>query len=190
MNLNSIVVVDTGGLNHDFVKGLTVNANELRALQAPFKELYRSDPAAAQKTLKATTLLDVSALSCRLKSEAINLTAGLHPAAGGDGSTTCSAELLLQSLIACAGVTLSAVATAMEITIQGGTITAEGDLDFRGTLGLSKDVPVGFNAIRMRFELQSAAAPEQLATLIKLTERYCVVFQTLRNPPAISVELG
>ncbi|MDB5387657.1 MAG: putative redox protein regulator of disulfide bond formation [Planctomycetaceae bacterium] len=166
-----------------------MNALELRALQSPFKELYRSNPAAAQKTLTASTQLDVSTLSCRLKTEAINLTAGLHPAAGGDGSTTCSAELLLQALIACAGVTLTAVATAMEIAVQTGTITAEGDLDFRGTLGINKEVPVGFSAIRMKFDLQSTASPEQLATLIKLTERYCVVFQTLRNSPEITVEL-
>jgi uncharacterized OsmC-like protein len=167
-----------------------MNAAQLRALQAPLKDLYRSDPDAARKTLTATTQLDVAGLSCRLKTPSINLTAGLHPAAGGDGSTTCSAELLLDALVACAGVTLTAVATAMEIAIQGGTITAEGDVDFRGTLGISKEVPVGFAAIRMRFNLQSSASAEQLATLIKLTERYCVVFQTFRNPPPISVELN
>lgn len=166
-----------------------MNAVELRALQAPFKDLYRTDAAAAMKTLVATGELDLGAVACRLKSEAINLTAGLHPAAGGDGATTCSAELLLQALVACAGVTLSAVATAMEIPIQGGTLTAEGDLDFRGTLGISKEVPVGFSAIRMKFDLQSTATPEQLATLIKLTERYCVIFQTLRTPPVMTTSL-
>lgn len=173
----------------DFESDITVNAAELRAVQAPFKERYRNDPSTAQKTLTAAGELGISSQTCRVEMPGGTISAGLHPAAGGDGSGACSAEILLQSLVACAGVTLTAVATAMELPVQGGTITAEGDLDFRGTLGVSKEVPAGFTAIRLRFELQSTASPEQLATLIKLTERYCVIFQTLRMPPAITAEL-
>jgi len=181
------MIQEKGSHQREFdLKGHIVNAAALRALQAPFKDLYRSDAVAAQKTLIATGQLGVESLTCRLKSEGINLTAGLHPAAGGDTTVTCSAELLLQSLVACAGVTLAAVATAMEIPIQGGTITAEGDLDFRGTLGVSKEVPVGFTAIRMQFDIDSTASSEQIATLVRLTERYCVVFQTLKNPPQMT----
>ena len=167
-----------------------VNTAELRAVQAPFKERYRNDPASALKTLIAEGQLGVGSQTCRLELPCGMVSAGLHPAAGGDGSGACSAEILLQSLVACAGVTLTAVATAMELPVQGGTITAEGDLDFRGTLGVSKEVPAGFTAIRLRFQLQSTATPEQLATLIKLTERYCVIFQTLRTPPTMTTELS
>ena len=167
-----------------------VNTAELRAVQAPFKERYRNEPASALKTLIAEGQLGVGSQTCRLELPCGMVSAGLHPAAGGDGSGACSAEILLQSLVACAGVTLTAVATAMELPVQGGTITAEGDLDFRGTLGVSKEVPAGFTAIRLRFQLQSTATPEQLATLIKLTERYCVIFQTLRTPPTMTTELS
>ena len=166
-----------------------MNAAELRTVQAPFKERYRSDPSTARQTLRAEGQLGVGSQTCRLEMPCGSVSAGLHPAAGGDGHGACSAEILLQSLVACAGVTLTAVATAMELPIQGGTITAEGDLDFRGTLGVSKDVPAGFTAIRLRFQLQSTATSEQLATLIKLTERYCVIFQTLRVPPQLTTEL-
>ena len=166
-----------------------MNAAELRAVQAPFKERYRSDPASAVQTLTAAGRLGVGSQTCALEMPCGLVSAGLHPAAGGDGSGACSAEILLQSLVACAGVTLTAVATAMELPVTGGTITAEGDLDFRGTLGVSKEVPAGFTAIRLRFQLQSSASAEQLATLIKLTERYCVIFQTLKSPPAITSEL-
>lgn len=166
-----------------------MNATELRAAQAPFKDRYRNDPASANQTLTAHGRLGVSSQSCRLEIAGHEVVTGLHPSTGGDGLLACSAEIMLQSLVSCAGVTLTAVATAMELPVQGGTITAEGDLDFRGTLGVSKDVPIGFSAIRMRFDLQTTATPEQLATLIKLTERYCVVFQTLRNAPVITTEL-
>lgn len=167
-----------------------MNATELRAVQAPFKERYRNDPASAQQHLLAEGKLGISSLTCELNIAGNKVSAGLHPSTGGDGKSACSAEILLQSLVSCAGVTLSAVATAMEVPIQGGTITAEGDLDFRGTLGVSKEVPIGFSAIRLKFNLQTTASPEQLATLIKLTERYCVVYQTLKNSPAISAELN
>lgn len=167
-----------------------MNAVELRAVQAPFKERYRNDPATAQKTLTAAGELGINSQTCLVEMPGGKISAGLHPAAGGDGTGACSAEILLQALVACAGVTLTAVATAMELPVQGGTITAEGDLDFRGTLGVSKEVPAGFKAIRLRFDLQSTATPEQLATLIKLTERYCVIYQTLRTPPAITSEVN
>lgn len=165
-----------------------MNATELRAVQAPFKERYRNDPGSALQTLSAEGQLGVNSQTCQLELAGHQIVAGLHPSTGGDGKSACSAEILLQSLVACAGVTLTAVATAMELPVQGGTITAEGDVDFRGTLGVSKEAPVGFAAIRLKFDLQTTATPEQLATLIKLTERYCVIYQTLRNPPAITSE--
>ena len=166
-----------------------MNATELRAVQTPFKERYRGDPASALKTMTSVGRLGVGSQTCQVEMPCGMVTAGLHPAAGGDGSGACSGEILLQSLVACAGVTLSAVATAMELPVTGGTITAEGDLDFRGTLGISKEVPAGFTAIRLRFQLESSATPEHLATLIKLTERYCVIYQTLKNPPQITTEV-
>lgn len=164
-------------------------SSELRAIQAPFKDRYKTHPESARQTLSAIGKLGLSGLTCRLETGHGTVTAGLHPAAGGDGAGACSAEILLESLVACAGVTLTAVATAMEIPLQGGTITAEGDLDFRGTLGVSRETPVGFSAIRLKFDLQSSAAPEQLATLIKLTERYCVIYQTLKAPPPVLTDL-
>lgn len=167
-----------------------MNATELRAVQAPFKERYRNEPASALQTLTAEGRLGVDSQTCWLQLAGHEIAAGLHPSTGGDGKSACSAEILLQSLVSCAGVTLTAVATAMELPVKGGTITAEGDLDFRGTLGVSKESPVGFTAIRLKFNLDTSATPEQLATLIKLTERYCVIYQTLKNPPAISNELN
>ena len=166
-----------------------MNATELRAAQAPFKERYRNDPASALQTLSAVGQLGVNSQTCVLQISGHEVAAGLHPSTGGDGKSACSAEILLQSLVSCAGVTLTAVATAMELPVLGGSITAEGDVDFRGTLGVSKESPVGFTAIRLKFDLQTTATPEQLATLIKLTERYCVIYQTLKNPPPITTEL-
>lgn len=159
---------------------------ELKALQSPLKERFKTDPREAQVTLKAKGTLG-DGITCRVQTGKMAVAAGLHPKTGGDGSTACSADMLLESLVACAGVTLSAVATALDIPITRGTVTAEGDLDFRGTLGVDRTVPVGFSAIRLKFDIESSATPEQLDTLYKLTERYCVIYQTLRNPPAITV---
>ena len=159
----------------------------LRALQAPLKERYAADPEVARVTLTATGTLD-DEIACNVRTGRALATAGLHPATGGDGSLLCSGDMLLEALVACAGVTLKAVATALEIALQGGTITAAGELDFRGTLGVDKQAPVGFAAIALRFELDAPdATEEQLATLIRLTERYCVVLQTLRSAPDLSV---
>lgn len=162
-----------------------MNADQLRALQAPFKDRYRNDAASAVQTLHAEGKLDVGNVACRVDSQRGPIEAGLHPAAGGDGRWVCAGDMLLQALVACAGVTLGAVATALGIPIRGGRIRAEGDLDFRGTLGVSKDAAVGFRAIRLSFDIDSDATPEQLDTLIKLSKRYCVVYQTLVKPPAI-----
>lgn len=160
--------------------------DELRAVQAPLKEKYRQEPATALATLTVTGELDVPRQVCRIPTGRTAITeAGLHPMAGGDAKYACSANMLLESLIGCAGVTLSAVATAMEIPIAGGQITAEGDLDFRGTLGISKDVPVGFQSIRLIVRLQTAAEDAQLEKLAQLTERYCVVAQSLTPKPTI-----
>jgi uncharacterized OsmC-like protein len=164
-----------------------MNADELRALQAPIKTRYRDDPKAAVVTLAASGEIGSGALVCKVGTGRALVEAGLHPATGGDGLAACSGDMLLEALVACAGVTLTAVATALGIALRRGTVRAEGDLDFRGTLGVAKDAPVGFAAIRLSFDLDSDAAPEQLATLMKLTERYCVVYQTLRNPPPIAV---
>jgi uncharacterized OsmC-like protein len=164
-----------------------MDAQDLRALQAPLKELYRDDPARAVVTLKASGRLDAPGVSCRVETGRALVEAGLHPATGGSGLQACSGDMLLEALAACAGVTLRAVATALEIPVRGGTIEVEGDLDFRGTLGVSKEVPVGFQAIRLRLDLDSDATAEQLDTLRKLTERYCVVLQTLRVPPSVSL---
>lgn len=160
---------------------------DLRALQAPLKEAYRATPERAVVTLRAAGRLDETAVSCRVDTGRAMVEAGLHPATGGTGLEVCSGDLLLQALVACAGVTLRAVATALALPVRGGEVTAEGELDFRGTLGVSKEVPVGFRAIRLHFALDTDATAEQLATLEKLTERYCVVLQTLRTPPALSV---
>lgn len=164
-----------------------MDANELRALQAPLKEHYRQEPAAALVTLHGSAALDAPGIACRIETASGFAAAGLHPATGGDGLSLCSGDLLLQALAACAGVTLRAVATALEIPLAGGKVTATGDLDFRGTLGVSKEAPVGLQALRLHFDLQTSATPEQIATLLKLTERYCVVLQTLRAAPALTV---
>jgi uncharacterized OsmC-like protein len=163
-----------------------MNADELRALQKPFKEKYRTDPGAALITLRADGKLGEN-LTCKLETSRALVSAGLHPAGGGDGRSACSGDMLLESLVACAGVTLNSVATALGIVLRDASIQAEGDLDVRGTLGLAKDVPVGFRTIRLRFDLDTDAAPEQVETLLKLTERYCVVYQTLRNAPPIEL---
>lgn len=164
-----------------------MHADDLRALQAPLKELYRADPERAVVTLRADGHLDDPGVSCRVETGRALVEAGLHPATGGTGLEVCSGDLLLQALVACAGVTLRAVATSLEIPVAGGHIRAEGDLDFRGTLGVSKEARVGFSDIRLRFELETTATEEQLATLLKLTERYCVVLQTLRASPEVEV---
>jgi len=165
-----------------------VQPEELRALQAPLKEAYRTEPERAMVTLRASGSLDETAISCHVDTGRALVEAGLHAATGGTGLLACSGDLLLQALVACAGVTLRAVATALAIPVRGGEVRAEGDLDFRGTLGVSKDAPVGFRAIRLWFRLDTDAGAEQLASLEKLTERYCVVLQTLRTPPVVSVQ--
>jgi uncharacterized OsmC-like protein len=164
-----------------------MNTDELRALQAPLKQRYREDPSAAVITLSASGTLDAAAISCRVETGRALVEAGLHPATGGSGLQACSGDMLLEALVACAGVTLRAVATALDIPIRAGTVRAEGDLDFRGTLGVAKDAPVGFRDIRLVFELDTDAGAEQLDRLLSLTERYCVVFQTLRHPPGLTV---
>ena len=167
-----------------------MKADELRALQAPLKTQYRDAPERAVITLKASGRLGEESITCKVETGRALVEAGLHPATGGDGVSACSGDMLLEALVACAGVTLKAVATALELPLAGGTVSAEGDLDFRGTLGVARDAPVGFKAIRLRFDLDSTASPEQLDKLIQLTERYCVIYQTLRNSPAIAVSRG
>ena len=164
-----------------------MEAEELRAVQAPLKQQYRNDPGKALVTLRASGSLGSPGVSCRVETGRALVEAGLHPATGGSGLQACSGDMLLEALAACAGVTLRAVATALEIPVRGGTVEVEGDLDFRGTLGVSNDVPVGFQTIRLRFNLDSEATAEQLDTLQKLTERYCVVLQTLRSSPIVTV---
>lgn len=157
-----------------------MNTEELKALQAPLKDQYRENPATALITLKAEGELGAG-ISCRVDTGRALVEAGLHPATGGSGLQACSGDMLLEALAACAGVTLGAVATAIGVDVQSGTVRAEGDLDFRGTLGVAKEAPVGFQTIRLYFDLETAATDEQLATLIRLTERYCVVYQTIRQ---------
>lgn len=163
-----------------------MKADELRAIQTPLKERYREDPNAALITLKAQGRIG-EGITCKVETGKAVVDAGLHPATGGAGLTACSGDMLLEALVACAGVTLGAVATSIGVTIREGTVLAEGDLDFRGTLGVSKEVPIGFQRIRLYFDLQTDASEDQLATLIRLTERYCVVYQTLRGSPEINV---
>jgi uncharacterized OsmC-like protein len=164
-----------------------MDLEELRARQAPLKALYKEEPEAARTTLRVTGRLDPSAQTCTVDAgHGPVIRAGLHPAAGGEKRWACSGDMLLQSLAACAGVTLGAVATAMGLAVRGGIVMAEGDLDFRGTLGVSKDVPVGFTEVRLRFAVDADATDEQLATLLRLTERYCVIFQSLKTPPVLS----
>ena len=162
---------------------------QLRTLQAPLKERYRAEPDAALVTLSAAGELGEN-VSCSVRTGRAIAEAGLHPATGGDGSLLCSGDMLLEALVACAGVTLQAVATSLDIPVGSGRVRAEGDLDFRGTLGVDREAPVGFSAIRLRFELDTDADEEQLATLRKLTERYCVVYQTLAGAPALSTEIA
>src|SRR5258708_37462088 len=163
-----------------------MNAEELRAVQTPLKEQYRKAPESALVTLRAQGRIG-EAVSCKIETGKALIVAGLHPATGGSGLSACSGDMLLEALVACAGVTLNAVATALGIELRDASLQAEGDLDFRGTLGLSKDVPVGFQSIRLQFTLDTDASEEQLATLLRLTERYCVVYQTLAHPPALIV---
>jgi uncharacterized OsmC-like protein len=165
-----------------------MDSAELRAIQAPLKERYEREPEAALVTLRASGSLG-EGVSCSLDTGRALAQAGLHPASGGDGTLLCSGDMLLEALAACAGVTLRAVSTSLGIDVRGGTVYAEGDLDFRGTLAVDREAPVGFAAIRLRFELDSDAEEEQLATLLKLTERYCVVLQSLANSPRLSAEL-
>jgi uncharacterized OsmC-like protein len=166
-----------------------MEAEDLRAMQQPLKDTYRSDPAAALVTLRAHGELGAEGVSCSVETGRALAVAGLHPATGGDGSLACSGDMLLQALVACAGVTLRAVATSLGIDVAGGTVRAEGDLDFRGTLAVAKDAPVGFSSVRLSFELDSDASPGQLDTLLRLTERYCVVYQTLARPAQLSAVL-
>jgi len=166
-----------------------VEREQLREIQGPLKERYRSEPEAAVVTLSATGELG-EGISCSVQTGRAIAEAGLHPASGGDGSLLCSGDMLLEALAACAGVTLRAVATSLGIEVRGGTVRADGDLDFRGTLAVDREAPVGFRAIRLAFELDADADPEQLDTLLKLTERYCVVFQTLAEPPELSATLA
>jgi uncharacterized OsmC-like protein len=163
-----------------------MDADALRALQSPLKERYRQEPDAALVTLRAQGRLGEN-VTCRIETGMALVAAGLHPATGGTGLSACSGDMLLEALVACAGVTLNAVATSLGITLRDAVLDAEGDLDFRGTLGVAKDAPVGFRDIRLRIALDSDASEEQLATLLRLTERYCVVYQTLLKPPAIDV---
>lgn len=164
-----------------------MKAEELRAQQAPFKERYRTEPTAAKITLSAEGRLGEEKVTCKIDTGKRLIEAGLHPATGGDGLSACSGDMLLDALVACAGVTLKAVATATNTPLRGGVVRAEGDLDFRGTLGVSKEAPVGLTDIRLHFDLDTDATPEQLTTLLKLTERYCVVYQTLRHAPSITI---
>jgi uncharacterized OsmC-like protein len=166
-----------------------MKGEELRDLQAPLKARYRETPDAAVVTLRAAGELGAESLTCKVETGKALVEAGLHPATGGNGLSACSGDMLLEALIACAGVTLKAVATALDLPLRGGRVSAEGDLDFRGTLGVAKDAPVGFRAIRLRFDIDSDASAEQLTTLLKLTERYCVVLQTLRSPPQVAATL-
>ena len=165
-----------------------MNRDELRALQAPFKQRYRETPQAALYTLKAEGRLG-EGIACRVETGRALVEAGLHPGTGGTGLQACSGDMLLQALVACAGVTISAVATSMGIQLRGGRLVAEGDFDFRGTLGIAKDVPAGFTAMRLQIELDTDASPEERAKLLEVSERYCAVLQTLRASPPVQVAL-
>lgn len=167
-----------------------MNANELRALQAPIKERYKNEPKTAYITLKAKGSLDDTNVACKVETGRALAVAGLHPATGGSGLELCSGDMLLEALVACAGVTMKAVATALDIPLKSASVSAEGDLDFRGTLGVAKDAPVGFAQIRLRFDLDTAAPQDKLDQLLKLTERYCVVYQTIKNGPPVDIKLS
>ena len=166
-----------------------MDAVSLRAMQAPIKERYKSEPQAALITLKARGSTDSDGIACKVETGRALAVAGLHPATGGSGLELCSGDMLLEALVACAGVTLKSVATAIEVKLNSGIVSAEGDLDFRGTLGVDKEAPVGFVEIRLRFEVDTDAAQDKLDLLLKLTERYCVVYQTIKNGPKISVSM-
>ena len=165
-----------------------MDAEELRSIQAPLKDRYRTEPEAARITLKASGELDSAAVACKVETGRAMAVAGLHPASGGSGAELCSGDMLLEALVACAGVTLKAVATALEVPLKSAKVSAEGDLDFRGTLGVAKDAPVGFAAIPLRFDVETDAPQDKLDQLLKLTERYCVVYQTLKSGPPIEVK--
>jgi uncharacterized OsmC-like protein len=167
-----------------------MDAAELRALQAPIKERYKAEPDAAIVTPKAIGSLDDSNIACNVETGRALAVAGLHPATGGSGLELCSGDMLLEALVACAGVTLKAVATAIDVPLKSGRVSAEGDLDFRGTLGVAKDAPVGFAQIRLRFDIDTHAPQDKLDQLLKLTERYCVVYQTIRNGPPVEIRLN
>ncbi|MCC8938215.1 hypothetical protein CI1B_85740 [Bradyrhizobium ivorense] len=167
-----------------------MDAAELRAMQAPIKERYKTDPSAAVITLKAKGSTDSESISCKVETGRALAIAGLHPATGGSGLELCSGDMLLEALVACAGVTLKSVATAIEVPLKVGNVFAEGDLDFRGTLGVDKETPVGFREIRLRFEIGTDAPQDKLDLLLKLTERYCVVYQTIKNGPKVTVTMA
>jgi uncharacterized OsmC-like protein len=166
-----------------------MDAAELRAMQAPIKDKYKTDADAALITLKARGTLDDQNIACKVETGRALAVAGLHPATGGSGMELCSGDMLLEALVACAGVTLKAVSTALEIPLKSGHVSAEGDLDFRGTLGVTKDAPVGFREIRLRFDVETDAPQDKLDQLLKLTERYCVVYQTIKSGPPVAVNL-
>src|SRR5512144_2299112 len=167
-----------------------MDAAELRAMQAPIKDRYKTDPKAAYITLHAKGSLDDSNIACKVATGRALAVAGLHPATGGSGLELCSGDMLLEALVACAGVTLKAVATALDIPLKSASVSAEGDLDFRGTLGVAKDAPVGFAQIRLRFDVDADAPQDKLDQLLKLTERYCVVYQTIKNGPPVDIKLS
>lgn len=167
-----------------------MDASALRAMQAPYKDKYKDAPDSAVITLKAHGTLDESKIACKVETGRALAIAGLHPATGGSGAELCSGDMLLEALVACAGVTLKAVATALEIPLKSGTVRAEGDLDFRGTLGVSKEAPVGFRDIRLVFDIDTDAPQDKIDTLVKLTERYCVIFQTLNKPPKLGLTVN
>ena len=166
-----------------------MDATELRAMQAPIKDRYKSDPGAALITLKAKGSLDDQNIACKVDTGSALAVAGLHPATGGSGMELCSGDMLLEALVACAGVTLKAVSTALAIPLKSGTVSAEGDLDFRGTLGVDKEAPVGFRQIRLRFDVTTDAPQDKLDQLLKLTERYCVVYQTIAKGPPVDIKM-
>jgi uncharacterized OsmC-like protein len=167
-----------------------MDSAELRAMQAPIKERYKSDAKAGLITLKARGAIDGEGIACKVETGRALAVAGLHPATGGSGLELCSGDMLLEALVACAGVTLKSVATALDIALKSGTVSAEGDLDFRGTLGVDKEAPVGFAAIRLGFDVETDAPQDKIDLLLKLTERYCVVYQTIRNGPPVTVTLN
>ena len=170
-------------------KDKNMDATELRAMQAPIKDRYKSDPGAAVITLKAKGSLDDQNIACKVETGRALAVAGLHPATGGSGMELCSGDMLLEALVACAGVTLKAVSTALAVPLKSGTVSAEGDLDFRGTLGVDKEAPVGFRQIRLRFDVETDAPQDKLDQLLKLTERYCVVYQTIAKGPPVAIKM-